>query len=316
MTRLDPSASPRRNLRGAWWVAAAVVLFFVLVAVVQIGHVLRSRDREVVGDGRDPASYGFDLTSLTVPRDFLAAAMPKDTLTPLVVMRRLQPDQVDSLNRAERGKYLVGDDVVVGVIVGGVARAYPVRVLAWHEVVNDTLGGLPVAVCWHPLSGAAVVLDRRHGREIIELGVSGLVWNSHHLLYNRRPDAVGESLWVPLLTRAVAGLAAGDTLAVIPSALVSWRDWRTAMPHTTVPYPDPEMRAAYKRDPYGSYASGDVIRFPLRDLAPLPAGQRLKDTLAVGGRPLAGVEFARLHAFRFALLACDLAELVPDGSDH
>ncbi len=75
MTRLDPSASPRRNLRGAWWVAAVVVAFFVLVAVVQIGRVLRSRDREVVGDGRDPASYGFDLTSLTVPREFLAAAM-------------------------------------------------------------------------------------------------------------------------------------------------------------------------------------------------------------------------------------------------
>jgi len=307
VTRLDPSASPRRNLRGARWVAAVVVAFFVLVAVVQIGHVLRSRDHEVVGDGRDPASYGFDLTSLTVPREFLAAAMPKDTLTPLVATRLLQPEQVDSLNRAERGKYLVGDDRVIGVVVGGVARAYPVRVLAWHEVVNDTLGGLPLAVCWHPLSGVAVVLDRRHGEEILELGVSGLVWNSHHLLYDRRPEANRESLWAPLLTSAVAGPAVGDTLTVIPSALVSWRDWRTAMPHTTVPYPEPEMRAAYKRDPYGNYTSGDVIRFPLRDLPPVSEGQRLKDTLAIGGPTIAGVEFARLHAFRFVLQACDLA---------
>jgi len=304
---LDPSSGPRRSLRGAWWVAAVVAAFFVLVAVVQIGAVLKSRGREVIGDGRDPASYGFDLASLTVSRHVLAAAMVKDQLEPLAVTELLSPDQVDSLNRAERGKYLVSEDRVIGVKVGDVARAYPVRVLDWHEVVNDTIGGVPVAVCWHPLSGAAVALDRRHGDEVLELGVSGLVWNSHHLLFDRRPDAAGESLWAPLLAQAVAGPAAASSLEVIPSALVPWSQWRLAFPQTTVPYPDYAMRAAYKRDPYGAYASSDLLRYPVEDLPALAEGQRLKDPMLVGAGVMAVIPtFAQKHAFRFAMLALGL----------
>lgn len=307
MSELDPSAAPRRGLRGAWWVAAAVAIFFVLVAVVQLREVLESRGREVVGDGEDPATYGFDLSNLTVPRHVLAAAMTKDHLQPLAVTDLLTPAQVDSLNKAERGKYLVSDDRVIGVVLGGVARAYPVRVLDWHEVVNDTVGGVPVAVCWHPLSGAAVALDRRHGGEVLDFGVSGLVWNSHHLLYDRRPQAEGESLWAPLLARAVAGPAAGDSLRVIPSALVPWHQWRQAYPRTTVPYPAYDMRAAYKRDPYGAYASSDLLRYPVADLPPLPEGQRLKDPMLIGASPATVIPtFAEKHAFRFAVLAMRL----------
>ncbi len=307
MSEIEPSSGPRRGLRGAWWVAIAVGIFFVLVAVVQIGAVLKSRDREVIGDGRDPASYGFDLANLTVSRHVLAAAMTKDQIQPLEINGRLTPAQVDSLNRAERGKYLVSEDRVIGVKVGGVARAYPVRVLDWHEVVNDTIGGVPVAICWHPLSGAAVALDRRHGDEVLELGISGLVWNSHHLLFDRRPDAVGESLWAPLLAAAVAGPAAGDQLAVIPSALVPWSQWKLANPATTVPYPDYDMRAAYKRDPYGAYSSSDLLRFPVEDLPPLADGQSLKDQMLIGGSTMTVVPtIARMHAFRFAVLAMGL----------
>ena len=307
MSDLDPTGGPRRSLRGAWWVVVAVVVFFVLVAVVQIGAVLHSRDRDVIGDGKNPASYGFDLTTLTVSPDVLAAAMTKDQLDPLVITRRLTAAQVDSLNGAERGKYLVPEDRVIGVKVGGVARAYPIRVLDWHEVVNDTIGGVPVAICWHPLSGAAVVLDRRHGDAVLELGVSGLVWNSHHVLYDRQPDAAGESLWVPLLARAVAGPAVGDELTVIPSALVPWSQWKLASPATTVPYPDYDMRAAYKRDPYGAYCSSDLLRFPVEELPPLAEGQSLKDQMLVGGSTMTVIPtVARMHAFRFAVQALDL----------
>jgi hypothetical protein len=304
---LEPTGAPRRGLRGAWWVAVAVAVFFVAVAVVQIREVLESREREIVGDAEDPATYGFDLANLSVPRHVLAAAMTKDHLEPLPVTRLLSAVQVDSLNKAERGKYLVPDDRVIGVVVGGVARAYPVRVLDWHEVANDTVGGVPVAVCWHPLSGAAVVLDRRVGGEVLSFGISGLVWNSHHLLYDRRPGAGGESLWVPLLARAVSGPALGDTLEVVPSALTTWERWRLAFPATTVPFPEPAMRAAYKRDPYGAYGSSDLLRYPVADLPPLKDGQQLKDMMHVGASPAAVVPtFAQKHAFRFAVLALDL----------
>lgn len=302
MSRLDPSAAPRRGLRGAWWIALAAGLFFVAVAVVQIGEVVRSRGRPRIGDGRDPATYGFDLDSLVLDRRWLAAGMPNDGLRPLDTPPLLTAAGVDSLNRAERGKYLVSRDLVIGVAVPGAARAYPVRVLDWHEVANDTLGGVPLAVCWHPLSGAAVVLDRRRpGREPLALATSGLLWNSHHLLHD-----ADRSLWAPLLARAVAGPATGDTLAVIPAALVEWAAWRAAFPATTVPWPEPAQRAAYKRDPYGNYRSGDRLRFPVAPLAPLAPGAGLKDPLAVGETPARGLPFARRHAYRFALAACGL----------
>lgn len=304
MSRIDPTGAPRRGLRGAWWIAAAGALFFVAVAIVQLGEVRDSRQRPGVGDGKDPATYGFDLASLTVSPRWLAAAMPRDRVTPLDRPPLLAAAQVDSLNRAERGKYLVGSDLVIGVVIDGVARAYPVRVLHWHEVANDTLAGVPIAVAWHPLSGAAVVLDRRHDAGELRLGVSGLVWNSHHLLYDR--DSEAPSLWAPILAAAVAGPAAGDTLAVIPSAIVPWEQWRQAQPATTAPWPDPAMRQAYKRNPYGSYQSGDVLRYPVAPLPPLPAGERLMDLLAIG--PDSGRSFAtaRAHAYRFLVQALEL----------
>ncbi len=321
MTRIEPSGQPRRGLRGAWWIALAVGLFFVAVAVLQLTEVQRSRQEPRIGDGENPETYGYDLASLTVNRRWLAATMPRDNLESLDTPPLLRPAEVDSLNRAERGKYLVPDDLVIGVSLGGVARAYPVRVLDWHEVANDTLGGVPIAVAWHPLSGAAVVLDRRHRGQVLELSVSGLIWNSHHLLHDSPPATPGESraeatahetLWLPLQARAVAGPAVGDTLAVIASALVRWDRWRAAFPRTTAPYPDLAMRQAYKRSPYGSYASSDVLRYPVQPLPPLPEDQQLKDTLTLGavdtvltsdGEP---VVFARRHAYRFAAQALGL----------
>ncbi|MDD5719835.1 MAG: DUF3179 domain-containing (seleno)protein [Candidatus Krumholzibacteria bacterium] len=328
MTRHDPASPPRRGLRGAWWIACLAIVFFAAAAAVQLGEVRRSRTQPRVGDGKDPATYGFDLANLTVPARWLAAAMPRDALAPLDHPPLLTASGVDSLNRAERGKYLVSDDLVIGVAAGGAARAYPLRVLNWHEVANDTVGGVPVAVAWHPLSGAAAVLGRRLGERTLVFGVSGLVWNSHHVLYDRRmagpaagPDAgddTAASLWVPILARAVAGPAAGDTLAVIPAALVRWQQWRAAFPATTVPLPDRALRAAYKRDPYGSYQSGDVLRYPVAPLPALPEGQRLKDLLPLGpvearaagasaAEAAAGSPaFARAYAYRFLVLALDL----------
>ena len=291
MTRLDPAASPRRSLRGAWWIATVVGVFFAAVAWIQVGEVLESRGVPTVGDGRDPDTYGFDLATFTIDRRWLAAGMPRGTLEPLDRPPLLAPAQVDSLNGAERGKYLVADDLVIGVEIGGAARAYPLRVLDWHEVADDTLGGRAITVARHPLSGSAVVPQRRPVGGPASFEARGLLWTSPHLL-----ASPGGSLWAPLLGRAVGGPAAGDALAVLPAALVTWGAWRDRHPRTTVPWPDPAMRAAYKRDPYGNYASGETVRYPVTPLPPLPAGERFKDVLTVDGR----------HAYRFALQALGL----------
>jgi len=314
VTRIDPSSSPRGSLRGAWWILLVVAVFFAAVAVLQITEVLKSRGEPRIGDSNDPATYGYDLDQLTIDRRWLAATMPKDNLESLDRPALLTPAAVDSLNGAERGKYLVSDDRVIGVVIGGVARAYPVRVLNWHEVANDTLGGVPIAVTWHPLSGTAAVFRRDLPDATLELSVTGLVWNSHHVLHDR-PDAGDETLWVPLLGRAVGGPRVGQELVAIPCALTTWGQWTRAYPRTTVPRPASDMKPAYKRDPYGNYESGDVVRYPMGKLPPLPEGQRLKDVLAVDLERSGALDVARLWGFRFALQTVGLAavEVAPTG---
>jgi hypothetical protein len=295
--KIVASATPRRGLRGAAWVVVVVTLFFAAVAYVQIRAALHAA-------GGPPRDDGFDLATLSVPRELVvASSLPRDGLVPLVQPLLLTPARVDSLNRAIRGKYLTPDDRVIGVVHAGVARAYPVRVLDWHEVALDTLGGVPVVVCWHALSGAAVVLDRRHAGEVLTFGVSGLLYNSHHLLYDRG----SESLWAPLLARAVAGPATGDTLAILPHVLTRWDTWCAAHPGTTVPDPAESLRASYERSPYGNYEGADILRFPVAPLPALGPGERLKDELALTrdadgdwvARPTDGA-LALAHAHRFA----------------
>ena len=279
----------RRRTGSLRWLFLSAAAFFLLVGYLQIRGIVRSGRIAAVGDGRNVASYGFDLTRCLVPRATLVAAgMPKDTLEPLPMRYLLTAAQVDSLNAAERGKYLVPNDLVIGVVIAGVARAYPIRVLNWHEVANDTLGGRPVAVTWHPLCGSSVVFDRRVAGETLTFGQSGLLANSNLLLYDRRDDTADESLWSQLQARAVAGPAAGpgaglagvggDSLTVLPHVLTSWNRWRAAYPRTTVPLPDPNRRKSYARQPYGAYEGSDLLRFPVAPLPP-PAGHRYKSRI-------------------------------------
>ncbi len=230
-------------------------------------EVLSSRGERAVGDGKNPATYGFDLSSSTVPaEEIVASGLPKDGIRAIQDPSILTGEQVDAQSRRE--KLLVSGDRVIGVVVGDQARAYPIRILNWHEIVNDTLDGRPIAVTYSPLCDAAVAFDRRVGGEVLRFGVSGLLYNSNLLMYDRRPDRGGESLWSQLAFRAIAGPAAGRPLDLLPIALISWGDWRKLHPGTTVLAPLPGMMDQYKADAYGSYFGTPKLRFPVRPLPP------------------------------------------------
>lgn len=222
-----------------------------------------------VGDGHNVASYGFDLSHCLVPPEQLVASgLSKDALPALSNPAVLSVAEVDVLNRDLRGrhqgKFLVDSDRVIGVVIAGEARAYPLRILNWHEIVNDVLGGQPIAVTYSPLCDSAVVFDRRVAGEILEFGFSGLLFNSNLLMYDRRSDRNLESLWSQLQFRAIAGPAAlrGDTLAVLPAAVLPWADWRAQHPDTAVLAPDPARLKAYANT-YDSYYGSDDLRFPV-----------------------------------------------------
>jgi hypothetical protein len=266
-----PAATHSRNsLRSAWWVIGLALLVSGSLFGYRLWRALSEDAPPRVGDGRHVASYGFVLVpSLVPPEEIVAAGLPKDGLPALTTPPLLDAAGVDSLNHAERGKYLVAGDRVIGLALGGSARAYPLRVLAWHEITDDTLGGRPVAITYSPLCDACAAFGREVGGQVREFRVSGLLHDSNLLMYDRQSDPGQESLWNQLQARAVTGpaAAAGLELEVLPIAVVTWRTWRAWHPETTVPLPAVAMRESYKRSPYGSYYGSDLLRFPV---APLP----------------------------------------------
>ncbi len=248
----------------------AAVLMWRLAALA--GH--RSA---AVGDGTNPASYGFPLAPAAVPvARLVGSGLPRDGLPAL-----LEPPVMGAaaLGAARgRGKLLLGSDPVAGLEVGGAARAYPLRFLVWHEVVNDTLGGEPIAVAHSPLTATTVAFRRRIGGRTLVFRVSGLLYNSGHLLY----DASG-SLWSPLLLRPLTGPAVAERVELepLPLTIRPWASWCQEHPDTTVIAPDPAREREYRRDPYSSYFGSDLLRFPVDPLPPHPAYPLKEPLLAV-----------------------------------
>ena len=150
---------------------------------------------------------------------------------------------------------------MVGVEIAGQARAYPLSILVWHELVNDELGGVPVLISYCPLCGTALTFDRRlePGSPALRFGVSGLLYQSDMLMYDRE----SESLWSQISAEAVAGSATGKRLSILRSRLETWGRWRARHPQTTVLSRRTGHWRDYAATPYGDYASSRRLLFPV-----------------------------------------------------
>jgi hypothetical protein len=146
---------------------------------------------------------------------------------------------------------------VLVVEAGGEARAYPIQVLTLHEIVNDTVGGVPVAVTYCPLCASGVAFDRRAADRVLSFGTSGRLYLSDLVMYDRQT----ESLWPQIEGRAVAGVLAGTELTVLPASLVSWQQWRAAHPDGWVLSRQTGFDLPYGSNPY--YRYDDKASLPL-----------------------------------------------------
>jgi hypothetical protein len=203
-------------------------------------------------------------------REIIAAGPGRDSIPALV--------HPEALSAADSPW---ADDVrVIGVEVGGEARAYPLAVLNWHELVNDTLGGLPILVSYCPLCATAMVFDRILDRRTRQFGVSGLLYRSDLLLYDRQT----ESLWSQIAATAVAGELAGKKLNLLRSRQQRWVDWLSAHPNSTILSPSTGHVRNYARDPYASYAQADEPMFPVATDERYPAKVRTLGLRLADGR--------------------------------
>jgi hypothetical protein len=165
---------------------------------------------------------------------------------------------------------------VIGLIIDGEAKAYPIRILTFHEIVNDEIAGIPVAVTFCPLCNSSIVFDRRHNGQTLEFGTTGKLRNSDMVMYDRQTS----SWWQQFLGQGIIGELTGAKLRMLPSRLESWADFRARAPRGQVLIPNnPNMRP-YGRNPYVGY---DTAAFPFLYRGDMPDGIKpMVRVIAVG----------------------------------
>lgn len=162
---------------------------------------------------------------------------------------------------AKNALHLTDDAAVITLSYEGEYRAYPVRILDQHEIVNDTIAGDPLAITWCPLCGSAVGISRRVSGRVTEFGVSGLLYNSDLVLYDRET----ETLWDQIEARGIVGPLTGEKLDLVPVSMSRWSTWRAAHPDTLVLSPDTGFDSDYSADRYAKYRGSKSLMFPVSD---------------------------------------------------
>ena len=162
---------------------------------------------------------------------------------------------------ASEASFMQDDDIVLAVSHQGVERAYPTRILVFHEIVNDTVAGIPITISYCPLCGSGLAFRRVLDGKTIEFGVSGLLHNSDLIMYDRS----SESLWQQIEGRAFAGPMRGRQLETFPMTMATWKQWREAHPQTQVLSTDTGFKGMSYQEgtPYGDYKTNDKIMFPV-----------------------------------------------------
>ena len=162
----------------------------------------------------------------------------------------------------EGSQFVRDSDVVIGLEINGDARAYPLFILVWHEIVNDNVGGVPVAVTYCPLCYTNQVFERVINGQEVEFGTSGKLYNSNLLMYDRLTD----SYWSQGLGYAVTGDLTGTALKILPFDVITWGDWKKLHPDTVVLTTDTGHLRSYATDPYGDYYTDPRIIFPVDNM--------------------------------------------------
>lgn len=255
-----PTLSAIRNGITQRLFAAAAISAAVAIATIQTAFA-------------DPANWeraGWrtDFSRTEVPfSEIIPGGPPKDGIPSI--------DDPIFVAAREADRFSDREPVIELMIDGLPPRAYPLSVLTWHEIVNDTVAGRPLAITYCPLCNSAVVFDRVVDGETVEFGTTGLLRNSDLVMYDRRT----ESWWQQFTGEAIVGHHAGDRLTMLPSRTVAFGDFRERHPDGEVLVPNDWSMRAYGRNPYTGY-DGRTAPYPLYTGA-LPANMEPMERVIV-----------------------------------
>ena len=219
-------------------------IFLIIAALLMFGTFLFL--------GRTPEPSFIDETITESGRNVpIIQDVPKDAIPPLDFPKY---ESVDDAN------WLRDNDFVLGVEFDGDARAYPVNILNWHEIVNEVIGGKEIVVTYCPLCNSGIVFDRHLESKLLTFGNTGALYESAMVMYDRET----ESYWHQVGGRAIKGPLLEKRLVVLPSFLTTWKEWKNLYPGTQVLSLDTGFNRNYLRNPYLGYdALNSAPAFPV-----------------------------------------------------
>lgn len=190
----------------------------------------------------DPSRWHTDFAKHSVPlTSFLPGGPPPDGIPPI--------DHPHYISIAEAARFLALREPVIAVSIEGRARAYPLQILVWHEIVNDTLGGIPIAVTYCPLCNSAIAFDRRAAGRKLTFGTTGNLRNSDLVMWDRQT----QSWWQQFSGQALVGTLTGTRLTVVDSQTLSFADFRARYPQGDVLSRKTGFDRPYGQSPYKGY---------------------------------------------------------------
>ena len=173
--------------------------------------------------------------------DILSGGPPKDGIPAI--------DAPSYVSIEEANEWINDIEPIVAVEVDGVARAYPLQVLTWHEIVNDELNNKPLSVSFCPLCNTAIAFEREFDGQVLDFGTTGRLRYSNLIMYDRQT----ETWWQQATGDGIAGEYTNEQLTFYPAAMISWADFKSQYPDGDVLSKDTGFNRSYGRNPYAGY---------------------------------------------------------------
>lgn len=185
------------------------------------------------------------------PSKILSGGPPKDGIPSIDILKFVPLSEAD--------RWIEDNELVLAIIYKGVKRVYPLQILVWHEIVNDTIAGDPILITYCPLCGSGIAYRRSLDGEAVEFGTTGKLYNSNLVMYDRKTD----TWWAQIDGKAIVGELTGRELTEISIDTVTWREWKKGHPDSKVLSRDTGFSRNYGHDPYGSYYEDSFLMFPV-----------------------------------------------------
>ncbi|MBM3126208.1 MAG: DUF3179 domain-containing protein [Chloroflexi bacterium] len=214
--------------------------------------------------------FSTDFSKHSVPySEILSGGPPKDGIPSI--------DEPQFIPAKEADEWLADREPVVFVQVGEDARAYPIQILMWHEIVNDVVGGEPLMISFCPLCNTAIAFKRTHDGQVLDFGTTGRLRYSNLIMYDRQT----ETWWQQATGDAIAGEYTGSQLEFYPASMISWADFKTQFPDGKVLSRDTGHPRDYGRNPYYGYDDISQTPFLFDGATPnqLPPKRVINDTV-------------------------------------